>query len=390
MKLHEYQAKELLAEYGVPVPKGYLVTTPEGAQMHAESLGCPVVIKAQVHAGGRGKAGGILTASSPEEAAAAASQLLGSRLRTVQTGLRSLPVHSLLVEPALSVQKERYVAFMVDPSLSRIVCVVSNEGGTEIEKLASDNPEAILTLRIDPVPGLLNYQARKAAAFLGAPGGQERPVAALLLSAYRLFIENDCSLLELNPLAFERNGGPIALDAKISIDDSALFRQPRLAAMRDDSQIEPMEREASRIGVSYVKMNGSIGCLVNGAGLAMATMDLVTLVGGSPANFLDVGGAASEDQVAEALHLLLDDPDVKVAWVNVFGGILRCDIVAHALLRVRDGHSRAVPFVVRLLGTNAREASELLKDAWQDLILEPDLSKAARLAVAATCREGEG
>ena len=390
MKLHEYQAKELLARYAVPVPKGCLVTTPEEAQMHAESIGCPVLLKAQIHAGGRGKAGGILTAFSPEEAAATAGRLLGTRLRTPQTSLQGLPVQSLLVEPALSVQKERYVAFMVDPSLSRIVCVVSNEGGTEIETIASDNPEAILTLGIDPVPGLLNYQARKAAAFLAGREGQERPVAALLLNAYRLFVENDCSLLELNPLGFEQNGEPVALDAKISIDDSALFRHPDLAAMRDNSQIEPMERESSRIGVSYVKMNGSIGCLVNGAGLAMATMDLVTLMGGSPANFLDVGGAASEDQVAEALRLLLDDPDVKVAWVNVFGGILRCDIVAHALLRVRDEHPRAVPFVVRLRGTNAPEASEFLKDAWPDLALEPDLAKAARLAVAATCREGEG
>ncbi|MFW6055720.1 MAG: ADP-forming succinate--CoA ligase subunit beta [Chloroflexota bacterium] len=390
MKLHEYQAKELLAKYGVPVPKGCLVQTPDGAEMHARFLGCPVVIKAQVHAGGRGKSGGILTASSPEEAAATASRLLGTRLSTGQTGLRGLPVHSLLLEPALSVQMERYVAFMVDPSLSRVVCILSKEGGTDIEQVASDNPEAILMLPIDPVPGLLNYQARKAAAFLGGPEGQERPVAALLLNAYRLFIENDCSLLELNPLGFERNGGPVALDAKISIDDSALFRHPDLAAMGDDSQIEPMEREASRIGVSYVKMDGSIGCLVNGAGLAMATMDLVTLMGGSPANFLDVGGAASEDQIAEALHLLLDDPDVRVAWVNVFGGILRCDTVARALLRVRDEHTRSVPFVVRLRGTNAREASELLKDAWQDLVLEPDLSRAARLAVAETCREGEG
>ncbi len=390
MRLHEYQAKELLVKYRVPVPKGCLITTPDGAQMHAESLGCPVVMKAQVHAGGRGKSGGIVTASNPEEAATTASRLLGSRLRTEQTGLRGLPVQSLLLEPALSVQMERYVAFMVDTSLSRIVCVVSKEGGTEIERIASDNPVAILTLRIDPVAGLLNYQARKAVAFLAVPEGQERPVAALLLNAYRLFVENDCSLLELNPLAFERNGAPVALDAKISIDDSALFRHPDLAAIRDDSQIEPMEREASRIGVSYVKMNGSIGCLVNGAGLAMATMDLITLMGGNPANFLDVGGAASEDQVAAALHLLLDDPDVTVAWVNVFGGILRCDIVAHALLRVRDEHPRSVPFIVRLRGTNAREASALLKDAWNDLVLEPDLSKAARLAVAATCREGEG
>jgi len=383
VKLHEFQSKRLLAQYGIPVPPGLTASTPDEARSHAATLGCSVVLKAQIHAGGRGKAGGIVIAETPREAKSLASKLLGTSLRTAQTGVRGLPVKTLLVEPALAIANEAYAAFMIEPSAKRVACVLSAVGGADIELIASSRPEGILSLTFDPVTGMLQYQARKAADFISPQGSEREAVVSLLMSAYRLFVENDCSLLEFNPLAFTSTGKPVVLDAKITIDDSALFRHADLAELKDETQLDPIEREASRIGVSYVKLDGSIGCLVNGAGLAMATMDLVALMGGKPANFLDVGGAATEDQVAAALHLLLNDPDVKVAWVNIFGGILRCDIVAHALLRTREAQPTTLPFVVRLRGTNAIEATELLMREWPDLILESDLSAAAERAVRA-------
>ncbi len=383
MKLHEYQAKKLLSDYGVPVPQGGVATTPQEARNRAAAIGGPVVIKAQVHAGGRGKAGGILTARDAVEAEQAAGRLLGSRLTTAQTGPNGLPVHAVLVEQSVAPEREFYLGLLVDPSRRRPVFVVSAHGGTEIEELADQRPEELSSTAIDPVTGLLAYQARGLARQMGLKGILAGRAAQLMSAIYRLFVEKDCSLVEINPLVVTTGDELLALDAKVALDDNALFRQPDLSALQDDSQLDPLEREAERTGVSYVKMDGSIGCLVNGAGLAMATMDIVALLGGSPANFLDVGGTADENRIAGAFGLLLDDPGVRVAWVNIFGGILRCDVVARALLRVYSERKPAVPFVVRMRGTNAEEATRLLAESPMSVLLEPELGAAARLAVAA-------
>ena len=383
MKLHEYQAKKLLSDYGVPVPQGGVARTPQEARTRAEAIGGPIVVKAQIHAGGRGKAGGILTAHDAGEAEQAAGRLLGSRLRTAQTGASGLPVHAVLIERSAAPEREFYLGLLVDPSRRRPVFVVSAHGGTEIEELATRHPEELASTAIDPVTGLLAFQARGLARQMGLEGTLAGRLAQLMSAIYKLFVEKDCSLVEINPLVVTAAGELLALDAKVALDDNALFRQQDLSALRDDTQLDPLEQEAARIGVSYVKMDGSIGCLVNGAGLAMATMDIVGLLGGKPANFLDVGGTADENRIADAFELLLDDPDVRVAWVNIFGGILRCDMVARALLRVYAERKPAVPFVVRMQGTNAEEATRLLAASPISVLLEPELAAAARLAVAA-------
>ncbi|NLE94263.1 MAG: ADP-forming succinate--CoA ligase subunit beta [Dehalococcoidia bacterium] len=384
MKLHEYQAKRLLAEYGIPVPAGAPASSREEALDAVTSVGLPAVVKAQVHSGGRGKAGGIAVVSSPDAAAEACSRLLGARLVTAQSGPHGLPVNTVLVEQHTDAARELYLGLLVDPARRQPVFIVSARGGMDIEQLASEHPDELTTVVIDPVTGLLQYQARALARALGLSGDLATQAGQYARALHRLFVEKDCSLVEINPLVVTSGGTLLALDAKVSIDDNALFRQPALAALRDDSQIDPLEQEAAKVGVSYVKMGGSIGCLVNGAGLAMATMDMVTLLGSQPANFLDVGGAADEERICRAIELLLDDPGVKVAWINIFGGILRCDLVARALLRVLAQRRTNVPFVVRLQGTNAAEARELLMSGPMSLMLEPDLTRAARLAVAAT------
>lgn len=383
MKLHEYQAKKLLSDYGVPVPQGAVARTPQEARTRAAAIGGPVVVKAQVHAGGRGKAGGILIARDAVEAEQAAGRLLGSSLTTAQTGSNGLPVHAVLVEQSVAPERELYMGLLVDPSRRRPVFVVSAHGGTEIEELADQLPEELASTAIDPVTGLLAYQARGLAQQMGLKGALAGRAAQLMSAIYKLFVEKDCSLVEINPLVVTTGGELLALDAKVALDDNALFRQPELSALQDDTQLNPLEREAERTGVSYIKMGGSIGCLVNGAGLAMATMDIVGLLGGSPANFLDLGGTGDENQIADAFNLLLDDPDVRVAWVNIFGGILRCDTVARALLRVYAERKPAVPFVVRMRGTNAEEGTRLLAESPMSVLLEPELGAAARLAVAA-------
>jgi len=383
MKLHEYQAKKLLSDYGVPAPQGGVARTPQEARAHAAAIGGPVVVKAQVHAGGRGKAGGILTARDAVEAEQAAGRLLGSRLTTAQTGSNGLPVHAVLIEQSIAPEREFYLGLLVDPSRRRPVFVVSAHGGTEIEELADQRPEELASTAIDPVTGLLAYQARGLARQMGLKGALAGRAAQLMSALYRLFIDKDCSLVEINPLVVTSGGELLALDAKVALDDNALFRQPELSALQDDTQLDPRELEAERMGVTYVKMDGSIGCLVNGAGLAMATMDIVGLLGGRPANFLDLGGTGDENRVADAFSLLLDDPDVRVAWVNIFGGILRCDAVARALLRVYAERKPAVPFVVRMRGTNAEEGTRILAESPMSVVLEPELGAAARLAVAA-------
>ena len=384
MKLHEYQAKGLLARYGVSVPSGQPGTTPQEVRDLAHTLGGRVVVKAQVHSGGRGKAGGIVVADTPTEAENAAKRLLGSRLITVQSGPRGLPVNTVLVEQPVRPERELYLAMLIDPSRKRPVVIACAHGGMDVEEIAAGHPEQLASVYIDPVTGLVPYQARAIARTLNLAGSVAVRAAEVVRALYRLFVEKDCSLIELNPLVVTGSGEVVALDAKVSIDDNALFRQPEMATLQDETQIDALEREAAKAGVSYVKLDGSIGCLVNGAGLAMATMDLVTLLGGRPANFLDVGGAADKDRVCQAIDLLLDDADVKVAWINIFGGILRCDVVARALLRVLNERHPSTPFVVRMQGTNADEARDLLATGPMRLMLEPDLARAARLAVAST------
>ncbi|MBN1151963.1 MAG: ADP-forming succinate--CoA ligase subunit beta [Dehalococcoidia bacterium] len=384
MRLHEFQAKRLLSGHGISVPTGQPAFTVAEALSAAQSMTPPLVIKSQIHSGGRGKAGGILSAGTAAEAEAAAALLLGSRLVTAQSGPRGMPVNAVLVEQSIAATREFYVGLLVDPARKQPVLLVSVHGGMDIEQVASEHPETLVSVAVDPLTGLLHYQVRKLVRALNLTGALATQVATLLRSVYRLFVENDCTLVEINPLVITDKGELVALDAKISIDDNAIFRRPDMAALKDDTQIDLLEREAAEAGVSYVKMDGAIGCLVNGAGLAMATMDIVMLLGGRPANFLDVGGTADEDRICRAVELLLNDPDVKVAWINIFGGILRCDMVARALLRVLAQRRPSIPFVVRMQGTNADEARALLASGPMNLMLESDLARAARLAVAAT------
>ncbi len=382
MKLHEYQAKELLASYGVPVPTSDLATSHRQVHDAAGKVSGRVVVKAQIHSGGRGKAGGIVAADSPDEAEKAASVLLGATLATEQTGSRGLPVHSVLVEQCVVPLREMYLGLVVDASRKRLMFIASARGGMDIEQLSASHPGEVATVVTDPLTGLVPYQARALARALNLTGPQAVQSAQIMRSLYRLFVGKDCSLVEINPLVLTEAGELVALDAKVNIDDNALFRHPDMAALRDDSQSDPLEQEAAHAGISYVKLEGTIGCLVNGAGLAMATMDLVTLLGGRPANFLDVGGTADESRVRRAIELLLDDRNVKVAWINIFGGILRCDTVARALLKVLEERRSSIPFIVRMQGTNASEAHALLAKGPMSLMVEPDLSRAARLAVA--------
>ena len=382
MKLHEYQAKELLAAYGVGTPRGIVVDSASAARAAASELGRRVVVKAQVHTGGRGKAGGVVATRTLAEAEDVARKLLGSRLVTAQSGSAGLPVNRLLIEESTAIERELYLAVLVDPSTHRPAFIASARGGVDIEELASSHPDEIARVVIDPLTGVLAYQARALARHLGLSAGLASSAAEAIRGCYKLLIDKDCSMVEMNPLVVTSDGRLLALDAKVSIDDNALRRQPDIAALKDDTQIDPLEREAAELGVSYVKMNGSIGCLVNGAGLAMATMDLVKSMGGEPSNFLDVGGAADEATIAGALGLLLRDPDVRVAWVNIFGGILRCDIVARAIIQVHERLRPSIPFVVRMQGTNADEAARILNRGPMSVMLESDLSRAARLAVA--------
>ena len=382
MKLHEYQAKVLLAEYSIPIPEGGVATSPDEARSRAEIISGPVVVKAQIHAGARGKGGGIVSAGTPAEAEAAAKALLGSSLVTAQTGPGGLPVHAVLVEQSAVPAREFYLGILVAPSHKRPMLVASSHGGTDIEELATQNPGELVSTVIDPVTGLLAYEARSLANNMGLTGKLANDAAQLMTDIYRLFKEKDCSLVEINPLVVTEAGALLALDAKITLDDNALFRQPELAELRDDAQVDPLDQQAARIGVSYVRMEGTIGCLVNGAGLAMATMDIVEHLGGKAANFLDVGGAADEQRITAALRLLLDDPNVRVAWINIFGGILRCDTVARALRNIYIDNPPRVPFVVRMHGTNAHEATQILGNAPMRIMLEPELAAAARLAVA--------
>ena len=380
MKVHEYQAKRILADGGVPVPRGGPATSPEEARTVAEGLGGGAVVKAQVHAGGRGKAGGIKVVSSPDEAAEAAGAMLGTRLVTFQTGPEGVPVDAVLVEEPLDIDRELYVGIVTDGAARGPVVMVSEAGGMDIEEVAETTPDKIIRVPIDPGLGLQPYQGRRIAYGLGMGPAQVRPVASMMQALYGIFRESDCSLVEINPLAVTSDGRVLAADAKIDFDDDALFRHSDLGGLHDPAQDDPLEAQAAEYGISYVKLDGGVGCMVNGAGLAMATMDVIGQTGAGPANFLDVGGGADEEKVARALHIILSDPGVKAVLINIFGGILRCDVVARGMLQAAKENPLmdSTPMVVRMLGTNAEEGRGILSESDLKVRLVDDLAGAAR------------
>ena len=385
MNVHEYQAKRILAEYGVPVPRGGMATSPAEAEEIARGLGGRAVVKAQVHAGGRGKAGGIKLVSSAREAGEAAAALLGTRLVTLQTGPDGVPIHSVLVEETIDVARELYLGLLIDGAAGGVTVIASEAGGMDIEEVAETTPERILRVVVDPVLGLQPYQGRRIAYGLNLPAELIRPVAGLIGNLYRLFEQRDCALVEINPLVVTSDGRVLAVDAKLNFDDDALFRHREVADLRDTEQEDPLEVEAHGADVSYVKLDGDVGCMVNGAGLAMATMDVIQGAGASPANFLDVGGGADEEKVARAMEIILTDPSVSRVLVNLFGGILRCDVAARGIVMAAEAMPEAMrPMVVRMLGTNAEEGRAILAGSGLDVTLVDDLGGAAEAIRAAS------
>ena len=385
MKIHEYQAAELFRAYGVRVPEGRAAATAEEAGEAARSLGAgPYVIKAQVHSGGRGKAGGVKFAQTAEEAEAKAGEILGMKLVTKQTGPEGRIVKRVLVSRAVEIAREYYVSLTVDGARERVVMIASSAGGMEIEETAQEAPEKIYTMEIDPYLGLTGYQAREMGKKLGLSAGEIKQFIALSKGLYRLFVEKDCSLVEINPLAVDGEGNLIAADAKVNFDDNALFRHSENAAMRDENEEEARELEASKYDLNYIGLDGNIGCMVNGAGLAMATMDIIQACGGRPANFLDVGGSATAEKVAGAFAILLSDAKVECIFVNIFGGIMRCDIIAEGIVEAARKLEVKVPLVVRLEGTNAEAGKKILAESGLNITAAEDMAdgaeKACRLA----------
>nr|WP_298891970.1 ADP-forming succinate--CoA ligase subunit beta [uncultured Acinetobacter sp.] len=385
MNLHEYQAKALLKKYGFPVQEGALATTPEEAAKAFDELGGKfAVIKAQVHAGGRGKAGGVKVVKSREEAAQVAKDLIGTRLVTYQTDADGQPVNSVLVcQDVYPVERELYLGAVVDRSSRRITFMASTEGGVEIEKVAEETPEKILKVEVDPLVGLQPFQAREVAFALGLKDKQISQFVKLMNGAYEAFVENDFALFEINPLSVRENGDILAVDAKIGIDSNALYRLPEVAASRDKSQENERELKASEFELNYVALEGNIGCMVNGAGLAMATMDIIKLYGGQPANFLDVGGGATKERVIEAFKLILADTSVQGVLINIFGGIVRCDMIAEAIIAAVQEVNVTVPVVVRLEGNNAELGAKILDESGLKLTSANGLADAAEKIVAA-------
>lgn len=363
MKIHEYQAKELLKGFGVTVPRGEVVTTPEAAKEAAERIGGRVVVKAQIYAGGRGKGGGIKVANSPDEAYELARNMLGMKLVTPQTGPEGRQVHTLLIEEALHIKQEFYLGIGVDRAMATPVFMASAAGGMEIEEVAATTPEAILKEHFDPALGFQAYQARRLAFGLGLPPTLVGKATGFMLALARAFLELDASLVEINPFLLTEEGELYALDAKINFDDNALFRHPDYAALRDLNEEAPLEVEASKYDLNYIKLEGHIGCMVNGAGLAMATMDIIKLAGSEPANFLDVGGAATTTRVETAFRILLSDSNVRAVLINIFGGIVRCDVVAQGVIEAAKKVGLTIPMVVRLEGTNADKARQMLDNS---------------------------
>jgi succinyl-CoA synthetase beta subunit len=383
MNLHEYQAKEVFRSYGIAVPSGKVAASAAEAVAAANELGGSVwVVKAQVHAGGRGKAGGVKLARDAEAVRAAADDMLGKRLKTAQTGPEGLPVGHVYVESGSDIAREIYLSLTLNRERSRIALIASAAGGMDIEEVAHKTPEKILSVLVHPAVGLAAYQAREIALGLKLEGQQIADFVALATALYRLYVEKDLSLVEVNPLIVTRTGALLALDAKINIDDNALFRHPELARLRDASQEDPMERRAAEHDLNYVSLDGNIACMVNGAGLAMATMDLIKLHGGQPANFLDVGGGATAERVTAAFELILSNSKVRAVLVNIFGGIVRCDLIAEGIIKAVQKVNVKVPVVVRLEGTNAPQARELLAASGLKITPAQDLTDAARKVVA--------
>lgn len=384
MKIHEYQGKAILRKFGVAVPEGKVANTAEEAGVIANELGGgTVVVKAQIHAGGRGKGGGVKVAKNPHEAYELAQKIIGMQLVTHQTGPEGKRVNKVLIEQGLNIARELYVGIVLDRAAAQLVVMASTEGGVEIEKVAAEAPEKILKEYVDPLTGLRPSQARKLAFGLGLEGEAFKNAVKFFHALYKAFVETDCSLAEINPLIVTTDGRVLALDAKINFDDNALYRHPEYADMRDLSEDEPLEVEASKYRLNYIKLDGEVGCMVNGAGLAMATMDIIKLAGSSPANFLDVGGGASPETVENGFRILLSDPNVKAVLINVFGGIVRCDRIANGVIQAAKNVHISVPLVVRLEGTNAKEAGELLKESGLPLIVAGNLKDAAEKVVAA-------
>jgi succinyl-CoA synthetase beta subunit len=384
MNLHEYQSKRLFADYGITVPRGIPVKSPNAAVEAAKELGGDLwVVKAQVHAGGRGKAGGVKLARTRDEVGQYAKEMLGIQLVTHQSGPEGLPVNVVYVEAGSEIDRELYLSMLVDREVSRVAFIASAAGGMDIEQVAAETPEKIFTIAIAPDAGLQDYQARQLAFGLELDKKQMRQFGDLIQRMYRLYLESDASLVEVNPLIVTKGGDVMALDAKINIDSNALYRQPKLVELRDITQEDDKEREAAAHDLNYVSLDGDIACMVNGAGLAMATMDLIKLHGGEPANFLDVGGGATKERVAEAFKLILSNANVTAILVNIFGGIVRCDLIAEGIISAVKEVGVSVPVVVRLEGTNVDKGRELLANSGLDIIAAEDLTDAARKVVAA-------
>ncbi|GAB4293062.1 MAG: ADP-forming succinate--CoA ligase subunit beta [Ignavibacteriaceae bacterium] len=384
MKIHEYQAKEILKKFSVPVPNGAVAFTPDEAVKAArDQVGGDLwVIKAQIHAGGRGKGGGVKIAHNLEEVKQIAGQMLGMTLVTHQTGPEGRIVKRLLIEQGINIERELYLGITLDRSVARNVIMVSTEGGVEIEKVAADNPEKIIKEWVEPSLGIQQYQARKLAYALGLEGVQFKNAVKFILSLYNAYVKSDASLAEINPLVVTKEGNVLALDAKMNFDDNALYRHPEIVAYRDTDEEEPLEVEASKYNLNYIKLDGNVGCMVNGAGLAMATMDIIKLAGGEPANFLDVGGGASKETVSNGFKIILSDKNVKAILINIFGGIVRCDRVAQGVIDAATEMHINVPIVVRLEGTNAREAADLLSNSTLNFEVATSLKDAASKVTA--------
>jgi succinyl-CoA synthetase beta subunit len=383
MNIHEYQAKDLLKRYGVPVPLGKVASTPQEVKAAAAELGGRCVVKAQIHAGGRGKAGGVKLAENAEDAAKKASEILGKKLVTHQTGPEGREVKKVLVEQTLNIERELYLGMVLDRPQSKVAIICSSEGGVEIEEVAAKRPEKILKELIDPVVGLLPFQCRRLAYALGVPSEVIGKLTAMMTGLYRAFDERDCSLAEINPLVLTKEGQVIALDAKMNFDSNAFFRQKEILALRDLDEEDPREVEASKYDLSYISLDGNIACMVNGAGLAMATMDIIKLCGGEPANFLDVGGGASKEKVAQAFKILLSDSRVRGVLINIFGGIMRCDVLAQGVVDAARELDVNLPLVVRMQGTNVDIGKKILADSGLAIISAETMAEAAEKIVAA-------
>ncbi|WPD24727.1 MAG: ADP-forming succinate--CoA ligase subunit beta [Candidatus Electrothrix scaldis] len=392
MKLHEYQAKELFSRYGLPIPEGRLAKTPEKAMEHVGRRGFPIAIKAQVHTGGRGKSGGILIASNLEDAREAVYSIHGMTLHTAQTLGKGIKVNKLLLEKTIDIDREFYLSILPEPATASFLIIASAEGGMDIEEVAATQPEKILQIRVDPLLGLQAYQVRRMAFFLGLTGELLRPFSSLLKGLYQAVVENDLLLAEINPLALTVDGELFLVDAKAEVDANALFRQKEVAALYDSSEDDPLEVEARKHKLNYIRLDGNIGTIVNGAGLAMASMDIIQQAGAEPANFLDVGGGANEEMIASGFQILLSDPQVEAILINIFGGILRCDILATGVVEAARKTGLQLPVVVRMEGTNAEQGRKILAESGLDLISAEDIDDAVQKLreMAGSTGGGEG